>query len=173
MRVLLVANPNTLHWWDCVGRMPNLGLCSIAANLDRDVCTVRVVDLVVLGRKARAYLRRLVQEYRPDVVGFSCMVFQYPETLELAKIVKAVNPRIKVVMGGYGPTVIHDEILESDDMNFIDFVVRGEGEITFKMLLKALNDGHGFGDVPGLSYRFDGSIFHNPVGPLVDLDQLM
>jgi anaerobic magnesium-protoporphyrin IX monomethyl ester cyclase len=155
-----------------VGRMPNLGLCSIAANLDKELCSVKVVDLVVMGRKARGYLRHLVTEYEPDVVGFSCMVFQYTEALELAKMVKTVNGRIKVVMGGYGPTVICDKILDSDDMDFVDFVIRGEGEIAFSELVKALQRGSGFDDVPGLSYRCNGSTYHNPVGPLVDLDEL-
>jgi radical SAM superfamily enzyme YgiQ (UPF0313 family) len=168
-RVLLAASPNVLEWWDAAGRIPNLGITSIAANLDRDLCEVKVVDLVLRRRKARSYLHRLVKEFEPQVVGLSCMVFQYQEALELAKIVKSVNPETKVVVGGYGPTVIYDEILCSDDMDIIDFVIRGEGEVSFNNLIGALDSGHGFDDVPGLSYRMDGSIIHNPCGPPVEL----
>jgi len=172
LRILLVASPKTIMGFDRVTRLPNLGLCSIAANLDRNICDVKVVDLVVAGRKPRNYLQRLLKEYQPDVVGFSCMIFQYVEALELAQLTKAFNKNIKVVMGGYYPTVDYDVILERDDMNYIDFIIRNEGEIAFNALIKELNGKNNFEDVPNLSYRDNGSIRHNPSGGLLDLDEI-
>ncbi len=172
IRVLLVANPKTIMGFDRVTRLPNLGLCSIAANLDRDICDVKVVDLVLAGRNPRNYLWRLLKEYQPDVVGLSCMIFQYAEALELAKLTRAFNKNIVVVMGGYYPTVDYDVILESDDMNYIDFIVRNEGEIAFNEFIKELNGERNFENVPNLSYRDNGSIKHNPSGCLLNLDEV-
>ncbi len=172
MRVLLVANPKTTLGFDRIMRLPNLGLCSIAANLDRNICDVKLVDLVIAGRKPGIYLRHLLKQYQPDVVGFSCMIFQYQEALELAKITKEFDKNIKVVMGGYYPTVDYEAILERDDMDYIDFVVRNEGENAFNKLIKELNGKNNFDNVPNLSYRDNGSIRHNPSEDLLHLDEI-
>ena len=117
--------------FDITTRLPNLGLNSIAANLDKQLCDVKIADMVVAGNKPGDAFLRILKEYRPEVVGLSSMIFKYDEALELAKLARAFNRDITVVMGGYHPTVEYDVILESDDMEFIDFVVRNEGESTF------------------------------------------
>jgi radical SAM superfamily enzyme YgiQ (UPF0313 family) len=153
-------------------RLPNLGLSSIAANLDRNLCDIKIVDLIVAGRNPQKYFLSLLQTYQPDVVGFSCMIFQYAKTLEFAKMTKNFNKNIKVVMGGYYPTVDYDVILESADMEFIDFVIRSEGEIAFNELIRALNNGGDFRKVLNLSYKDNGSIVHNPKSKLLNLDEI-
>jgi radical SAM superfamily enzyme YgiQ (UPF0313 family) len=100
------------------------------------------------------------------------MVFQYREAVALARQVKLWNPQAKTVIGGYHPTVAYDEILQSDDMRFVDFVVRGEGEDSLGQLLKAWNNGTDCAVVPGLSFRSDGSIVHNPRSAPLNLDEL-
>jgi radical SAM superfamily enzyme YgiQ (UPF0313 family) len=112
MRVLLAASSRSMVGFDITTRLPNLGLNSIAANLDKQLCDVKIADMVVAGNKPGD-------------------AFLYDEALELAKLARAFNRDITVVMGGYHPTVEYDVILESDDMEFIDFVVRNEGESTF------------------------------------------
>jgi radical SAM superfamily enzyme YgiQ (UPF0313 family) len=172
MRVLLAANHNTLFEFHRLIRFPHLGIASIAANLDKETCDVKVVDLILAGRNPCGVFIEILKNYQPDVVGLSCMVFQYAEALELAKIVRAYDKNIVVVMGGYGPSVIYEEILESDDMDFIDFIIRGEGEAAFNDLIKALNRRIDLKSVTNLSYRINGSIIHNPAGQLIDLDTL-
>jgi len=168
-RVLLVGNLKTILGFSHLARVPNLGLCSMAACVDRSIFNVRVVDLVLKGTKARAYFQRVLCSLRPEVVGISCMVFQYAEALALAQLVKKWNPSTVTLVGGYHPTVVFDEIVESDDMRYIDFIVRGEGEGSFADFLGAWNDGAGYSEVPGISYRSEGSVFHNPRREPVDL----
>ncbi len=91
MRVLLVSHYKTVLEFDRLGKFPSLSLGSIAANLDRDLCDVKIADLVVAGRNPKRYLSRLLKKYQPDIVGLSCMVYQYAEALELAKIAKHYN----------------------------------------------------------------------------------
>jgi len=172
IRVLLVGNPKVVMGFDRIMRLPNLGLCSIAGNLDRNICEVKVVDLVVAGRSPGIYFQRLLKELHPNIVGLSSMHYQCVETLELAKIAKRFNKEIKIVMGGYYPSIDYDVILEHDDMNYIDFLIRNEGEIAFNALIKELNGKRNFENVPNLSYRDNGSIKHNPSGGLLDLDKL-
>ncbi|MDP2886552.1 MAG: radical SAM protein [Ignavibacteria bacterium] len=171
-RVLLVGSPKTILGFSHLARVPNLGLCSMAAYLDQSIFDVRVVDLVLKGTKATPYFQRLLHSFRPEVVGISCMVFQYADAVALARLVKSWNPSTATLVGGYHPTVAFDEIVESDDMHYIDFVVRGEGEGSLANFLGVWKDGAGFSEVPGISYRSEGSVVHNPPGDLVDLHQV-
>lgn len=173
MRVLLVANQETEFGLDRSIRLPNLGLSSIAGNLDRELCEVKVVDLVVAGRNPRKRLHRTLKKFRPDVIGLSCMTFQYNESFELARIAKLFDKDITVVMGGYHPTVAYDLILKNeDDIKSIDFLIRNEGEVAFNELLKAMEKGNDFSNVPNLSRLNNGSIIHNPRSDVLDLERI-
>jgi radical SAM superfamily enzyme YgiQ (UPF0313 family) len=100
------------------------------------------------------------------------MIFQYKHLLSLAKKVKSFNPGITIVFGGYYPTIDYDTIAESDDMRYIDFLIRGEGELSFNEFLKAHNNSRDYSTVPGLTYIDNGSIIHNPTGCLVNLEEM-
>ena len=49
MKVLLIAMPDSVSALDSVMKLPNLGICSIADNLEN--CTVKVLDLVLHKKK--------------------------------------------------------------------------------------------------------------------------
>jgi radical SAM superfamily enzyme YgiQ (UPF0313 family) len=100
------------------------------------------------------------------------MAFQYESTLELAKLTKKYNKDITVLFGGYYPTVDSKSILESDDMRYIDFIFRGEGEISFNEFLKVHTNGKNYENVPGLSYVSNHTIINSPSVCLANLDEL-
>ena len=152
MKVLLVGSSQTVWGFDTGIRLPNLGLASLAGNIDQNIADVHIADMVVSGRKPGRYLKLLLKKIKPDIVGLSSMVFQYDNILEFAKYIRAFDPQIKIVLGGYFPTVNHEEILNSQDMRYFDFLVRGEGEIAFNELIKALNHNRDLNEVPNLSY---------------------
>jgi anaerobic magnesium-protoporphyrin IX monomethyl ester cyclase len=116
MKVLLVASSQTIWGFDTGIRLPNLGLASLAGNIDRDLAEVRIIDMVLSGRNPRRYLRRLISKFQPDVVGLSAMVFQYDNILEFAADIRRLSPQTKIVLGGYFPTVNHQEILNSKNI---------------------------------------------------------
>jgi anaerobic magnesium-protoporphyrin IX monomethyl ester cyclase len=172
MKVLLAGSSHTIWGFDTGIRLPNLGLASLAGNVDRDVAEVRIADLVASARNPHTYLKRLISKFQPDVVGLSSMVFQYDNILEFAREIKLLNPHIKIVLGGYLPTVNYREILHSADMKYFDFLIRGEGELAFNRLLKALKYKQNLDQVPNLSYRTNGTIIHNPLTRLADLNTI-
>ncbi len=153
-------------------RIPNLGLCSLAANVDRNICVVKVIDLIAVKNKYKKYFVNLLTQFKPDIVGFSCMAFQYASTLRLAGLTKEYDENITVLLGGYYPTVDSRSILESDDMRFIDYIFRGEGEISFSEFVKAYSKGEGFESVPGISYISNKTVINIPFGCLANLDDL-
>ena len=85
MKVLLLSSPVVQPDFDRIARIPNYGLVSIAGNVD-DLCTVDVADLHGVKRP-REYLEGILRNGY-DLVGLSCMSFQYHAVLPLAKMAK-------------------------------------------------------------------------------------
>jgi anaerobic magnesium-protoporphyrin IX monomethyl ester cyclase len=171
MRVLLIAMPDTVSALDAVTRIPSLGLCSIAGNLEG--CEVKVVDLVFHRRGIARFVRGIVEDFRPDLVGLSAMSHQYDSACRAAALCRSARPGVKVALGGYHASLMSREIGAGKDGDRFDFIIRGEGERTFQKLVQALGSGAGdLSEIPGLSYRRDSEYRHNPDAPLVELDAL-
>jgi anaerobic magnesium-protoporphyrin IX monomethyl ester cyclase len=171
MRVLLVAMPDTVCALDPVMRVPNLGLCSIAGNLEG--CEVRVIDLVFHNRHIGKLLRRLMEEFNPEIVGLSAMSFQFASACHVSRICRSINPDVKVALGGYHASLMYQEIASGSEAELFDFLIRGEGEVTFAGLVEELISGRrDFSRIPGLSFRNDGTFHHNPPASPVDLETL-
>src|SRR5262245_199450 len=170
MRILILAMPDTASSLDAVMKFPNLGLCSIAAQVPEH--DVRILDLVLRPHRDRQQVLDEVQTFRPDVVGYSAMSFQYATARALAAAVHAAEPGIVQVLGGYHATVLADEV-GARDGDLFDFVIRGEGERAFRQLIDGLA-GTRFdpSSVPGLSWRGPEGYRHNPDGELLALDSL-
>jgi radical SAM superfamily enzyme YgiQ (UPF0313 family) len=170
MRILLLAMPDSASSLDGVMKFPNLGLCSLAAQVPGH--DVRVLDLVL---KPHGVLRRVLAEvaaFEPDLVGHSAMSFQYDSARLLARAVRAAAPHALHVLGGYHATVLADAVAAHDG-DLFDFIVRGEGEVAFRQLVDGLA-GRSFAPeaVPGLSFRDRTGWHHNPDGPLLELDSV-
>lgn len=74
------------------------------------------------------------------------------------------------VLGGPHPTCLPDEALSQP---CVDFVIRGEGEISFFELVQSLEKQRALSDIPGLSFKENGKITHNELRPFIkDLDEL-
>jgi radical SAM superfamily enzyme YgiQ (UPF0313 family) len=169
LRILLVGNPRTVKGFNRLTKIPSLNLSSLAANADKNLCEIKVADLVVVDHDPWRYLEEIIRKFQPHAVGFTAMSFQYKTALDLAKAVKNHNKDIKVLMGGYHVTADSENIAAGDDMKVIDYLVSGEGEAAFNALVKALATGDGLEKVPGLSYRSNGKIVHNPRPPLLEI----
>jgi len=115
------------------------------------------------------YVWKLLEEFlvaNPfDVVGISVMMSQFPSALRLARIAKSVNPHAVIVFGGIGVTV-KPELAFSEE-GVVDYVVRGEGEHTFRDLLKTLQEGGNVAGVRGVSFIKEGTLHHNPDATLL------
>lgn len=172
MQILLLANPKLYFGLDMFFRIPNLGLCSLAGNLEKGLAVVKVLDLISVRKRPFYYINKYIREYSPEIVGFSSMTFQYESTLEFIRYVKNLNPNILTLLGGYHATVAKDEIINSDDINFIDFIIEGEGEVAFNELIKSIKFKKDYNNIPGLTYKENGKIYSNPQGKLVDLNTL-
>jgi radical SAM superfamily enzyme YgiQ (UPF0313 family) len=114
--------------------------------------------LILVQRQIRETVTRLVRDFDPEVVGFSIMTFQRRTAARLIELVRALKPAVKIVVGGYDPSLAPQAYEEMD----VDYLVRSEGEITFRELLRAVEQGSGVDRICGLSYRNGEGSLHNP-----------
>jgi len=110
----------------------------------------------------------------PELIGITLEYNTFEEAVKLARLVKGVHPNAKVVLGGEHATYATVEILENHPE--ADFIVRGEGEVTFLELCELTFNGSGqlLTDVLGVAYRDEsGRAVQNKDRPAIeDLDTL-
>lgn len=171
MRVLFLAMPDTADVIDYSGRLPNLALVSLAGNLPGH--EVKVLDLVLHKPNIRAPLEKVLQDFRPRLVGLSAMTFQFDTLLRVARFIRRFDPDIQMAAGGYHASLMAQELSAAGNDLPLDFLVRGEGEFTVRELVEELEKPEpDLASVAGLSHRQAGSWMHNPDRPLADLDRL-
>ena len=158
MNVLLLSMPDSFEHMPPVAiRMPNGALTSLAGNVDSHH-RVAVADLILAHREVRETVTRLVRELDPEVVGLSIMTFQRRTAGRIIDLVRALRPGVKIVVGGYDPSLAP----EAYENMGVDYLVRSEGEVTFRELLRAVEQGSGFENIGGLSFRNGKHWAHNP-----------
>ena len=116
-----------------------------------------------------------------DAVGITVMGGpQVATAIAVSKAVRRVRPDVPIVWGGYFPTLYPNVALNSD---YVDFVIRAQGEDTFGELLGALpsRDPAALAAIKGLSWRRDGVVTNNPdraisgsrIAPALRYDKLL
>jgi len=171
MRILLMAMPDTVDFFDNILCIPNLALVSLAGNLPGH--DVKVMDLVRYRPHVRKSVEKVLKAFRPQLVGLSAMTFQFDTLLKVARVVRQFDPGIKIVAGGYHPSLMARK-LSAEELWSLDFIVRGEGEGTLGELVTELESSNpDMARIAGLSYRQGDCWQHNQERPLLDLDQIL
>lgn len=179
MRVLLVEPPPNPHWmlyphtpWVGVW-MPNTGLVRIATACHHAGHEVKVAEVWAQGLST-AKLRRLIEDFQPDVVGSTAITTTLYSAMSFLKFAKRVRPEVVTVIGGVHPTLSPLETLASCPE--IDYAVLGEGEETVAELLRHLEasrNGDGDERIQGIGYLRDGKFVKTENRPLMEnLDDL-
>lgn len=168
MRILLLSMPDSSEHTPTVAiRMPNGALGSLAGNLDPQH-RVAIADLVLVQSTVRQTVERLVVELDPDVVGLSVMTFQRVTARRVIALVRSLKPAVRVVVGGYDPSLAPAAWMHPDIG--VDAIVRGEGEITFRELIRAFESGASLAAIDGLWYRDTAGWHRNPPRAIAALD---
>ena len=108
------------------------GLCYISSVLKKEGHDVSMVDLrQITGWEE---LSLIIRKRKPDVVGITMMSLDFEPAIESAKVIKEVDANIKIIVGGVHPSLMEEELV---DNSYIDYIFKGEAEIT---LPKVLND---------------------------------
>ncbi|MGQ3685178.1 MAG: B12-binding domain-containing radical SAM protein [Candidatus Loosdrechtia sp.] len=154
-----------------VWRSPNLGISSIAGNIHPHH-EVLLADLILKRENLLSSVKEIIDKYQPEVVGLSAMTFQFKTAERIATFIKSLQKDIKIVIGGYHATLMYEEIASSSENNPFDYIIRGEGESTFRDMLDAIEGKLRWEDIAGLSYRHNGTFLHNAPRTLENLNTL-
>jgi len=120
---------------------PPLGLGYLASCLQTYSMDVLIMDGLLLNLDPDQLVHQILDE-APDAVGITCMTAYYPETIQLAGLLR--RNRVRTIIGGMHPTFLPVETLHETGC---DFVIAGEGEVALRRLIEA--DFHHRG-IPGI-----------------------
>jgi len=165
MEVLLISPPTESAVSEVMGTTgPPLGLAYLASMV-RDEHDVKIVDSTA-EQLDKEDVAKKIKDWDPDIVGLTATTSAIPDAYEMAKIAKNNDENTRVVLGGPHATFLPERTMR--ECPHIDFVVREEGEYTFKELVSALGKGGEFRGIAGLTYRKGKKIISNPPRSLIE-----
>jgi len=147
-----------------IGFVPPLGIAYIASSLENNGHQVSILDCEAL-ELSPAEIKNRIETLKPEVVGVSALTTNIRGALESAEIAKEAGSI--VIMGGPHLMVFPQETLS---YRFIDYGIRGEGEIAMVELLHCIEREQPLGKIPGAVFRVNGQIVVNEPAQVDDID---
>jgi anaerobic magnesium-protoporphyrin IX monomethyl ester cyclase len=145
--------------WTSKDHLPSVGIAYIAAALEREGYDVSIVDCQVSALSLTDAAETIVG-CKPDAVGLTASSHSRFWTIELAREIKRRGELLLFAGGVHFGLTGRDALQNVEEM---DVIVKGEGEVTTPELLKAWFDGHDLGKVQGIIFRDDhDQIIENP-----------
>lgn len=149
---------------------PPHGLLTVAAPVIKAGYSVKLLD-----QRVEPVTRNIIEQYLSSetiCVALSVMTgTQILYALKLAQIVRDLtNGKVPIVWGGCHPSVMPEQTLEHEH---VDFVVNGEGDETFIELVRALDHKTSFNGIKGLLYKESGKTVRTENRPLLDVEGLL
>lgn len=139
------------------------GIASLASMLRNHGIGVEILDANV----ERLNLRQtfdVVARKNFKLLGITALNGVAQESVDLATALKKAGIKSHICLGGYFPSLSADKIM--GQYLAVDSVIRGEGEIPFLMLAKAILDGNDWSEIPGITYYDNGHVHANETNPL-------
>ena len=152
-----------------INPLPPMGPGYIAALLEKEGYDVSIIDSLAMGWKNHESINEdiirvglsfkeiteIIDRYKPDVLGISNLFSrQSRNAYKIAEIAKGLNPKLITIFGGAHPTVCYEDVLST---NFVDYIVLGEGDISFLKLIRYLEGKLQEADIDGIVYKKDGN----------------
>ncbi|WP_026477012.1 B12-binding domain-containing radical SAM protein [Alkaliphilus transvaalensis] len=151
MKVLLTTlNAKYVH--------TNLAIRYLKKSVDDVNIKVEIKEFTI--NNSTDYIISEIYKMHPDVLCFSCYIWNIDMILHIANHIKKVLPGIMIILGGPEVSFETKELMEANDS--IDLVVIGEGEKTFRELINLINSDGDYTQVPAIGYRARGEIYINP-----------
>lgn len=112
----------------------------------------------------------LVKNVEKPIVGLTAQSHSILKALCIIQKIKELNKNAIVIVGGNFFSHTHQDVLSR--YKEIDFVVRGEGEITLLELVNAIQNNTSFENILGISYRIEDKVYANDDRkPEMDVEQ--
>lgn len=138
-----------------------LGICSLAAFLRKSGYEV----MLICAKEDQIDYAR-IKAFNPGIIGVTVYYYSKQAVYNFCRRVLREVPGARICAGGYLPTYYDVRMLR--EAPFIDFVIRGEGEISFLNLLERLEKGEELNGLKGLTFRMGQEIVINEEQPLIE-----
>ena len=122
-------------------------------------------------------VERIVEEIilkEPEVVAFSCYIWNITYVKKVSRLIKLIDPTIKIIFGG--PEVSFDAKEHLKD-EYCNFIIEGEGEKTYKELISYLlekdKDEGNINKIKALYYIKDNEIIYTGKRNLMDMNDII
>ncbi len=100
-----------------------------------------------------------ITDKSPDIVGFSCYIWNIETVIKAAKELKRIMPQVKIIFGGPEVSYSYDKVLNK---GFCDYVVIGAGEHSFQELCDAITNNSELNKINGIAFVRDNKIVSTP-----------
>lgn len=148
----------------------NLAVRYLRSFLLNDGIDIEIKEFTI--NQQQDYVLSEILAAEPELICFSCYIWNIEYIKEVAYILKEANPDIKILCGG--PEVSFETKKFMDEEIYVDYVVAGEGELSFREFLKSIQlSNPNFFEINGLCFR-DGDkiIINSPREPVENLDTI-
>jgi len=164
MKVCLISPPYSSAVKSVVGiTSPPLGLAYIASML-RQNHEVKIIDSSILNYTIGDVEREL-RSFNPDVVGVTSVTPSIYEAYKVAETAKKVREDCTVILGGPHATFMPRQTME--ECEYIDIIVRGEGEETTRELIENIEKGVPLNKVMEITFRKENGIIDTEPRPFI------
>jgi len=139
--------------------------------LDPQLFNDGTINIPFLGRMFdyRDKVVKMVKKSKADLVAFTVLSDQYPWACYIAKKIKEESD-VPIVFGGIHPTAMPEQSIKND---FVDYVIRGEGEFALLDLVKSLESGKPNYEIKNVWMKKGNAVIRNELRPLIEnLDEL-
>jgi anaerobic magnesium-protoporphyrin IX monomethyl ester cyclase len=147
-----------------------ISLAYLSAYMERTGIENDILDLRIAKRPIPV-LRNKIDAKQPLAVGITASTAAIENAASIARSVKAMNPEIFTIIGGWHASALPEETLKTYPQ--FDFLVHGEGEFALEQLVRSLANGKTVENLKGLAYRTNGTVQINPRAELIsNLDEI-
>ena len=147
------------------GFYPPLGIMIVGAYAEQN--TEHKIEIIDTQVEKMDYndIEKEIKRRKPDVVGITAMTFTLIDVIMTAKVVKSVDENIKVVLGGPHVNIYPDETINIPE---VDYLVLGEGEITFTDLIQNIENMDKLKQIKGLVFKEGDKVVNTGQRTLID-----
>jgi len=149
-KVILVTPDYHCGVVESAGKWPNLAFVYLAGHLRKAGHEVKIYDAMSKDHNLTQIMEH-IKSFEPDVVATTAYTASFPAALEILKETKKYDQDLITVIGGSHVTFEYDVTLSEND--YVDYIVRYEGEETFPALLEALAEKQELKTVKGIAFR--------------------
>lgn len=157
MKILLVGiNSKFIH--------PNLAIRYLKANCDYDT---DIIEFTIKDKLDQIINNMKIDQY--DIIGFSCYIWNIEIIIELLNHIKSNYQNKTIILGGPEISYEYDSYLTNE---LAHFILTGESEVSFNLLINAIHKESDFDSVPNLAYIYKDEIIKTESNQIEDLNSL-